>query len=233
MKKFGFIIFIIALILGVAIANLFPFGKVNASNFINFSFDRSIRGSGEQVSETRNVDEFKSVSASGIFRVEIVAQKEFSVAVDADKNLLPYIKTEVNNGKLQIYSEKSIKSKEAIRVRVSAPDIERVDASGATRVEVADLKNSSFVVDTSGASKVSVFGETADLNIDISGASNVDAAGLKANKVTVDSSGASRVSVNALNELNVEASGASKVTFTGSPATLNKRISGASKLSQK
>lgn len=232
MKKFGFIIFIIALIIGVVIANLFSFGKVNASNYINFSFDRSIKGSGNQVTETRNVDEFFSVDASGVFKVEIISQKDFSVSVDADDNLLPHIKTEVKNGELKIFSERRIKSSNPIRIRITAPNVERIEASGATNIDISDLKNSSFEVDTSGASKVKVSGETADLNIDISGAGNVNSSGLTSQKAKVDASGASRVSVNAVTELDVDASGASNVTFSGSPVTISKRSSGASKITQ-
>lgn len=232
MKKFGVLIFILALILGLAVANIFSFGKVNASDYFNFSFNRSVRGSGNIVSDQRNVGEFTSVDASGVYKIEIVAQKDFAVSVEADDNLLPFIKTEVSNGVLKVYSEKKIRSKNALRIRISAPNIEKIEASGATNIDLSGINNSSLELDTSGASKVSVAGETVAFKVDVSGASKINAAALKADKATIDASGASRVSVNAVSELNADASGASTISYTGSPVNLNNRATGAAKIKQ-
>ena len=88
MKKIGIIIFIVAVIVGCRLANFFSVGKSSAK-FFNFS----VNFGGEKVramliSETRNVSDFKEIDVGGVFEVEIVAQKDFSVEVEADDNLL-------------------------------------------------------------------------------------------------------------------------------------------------
>jgi hypothetical protein len=228
MKKIGFIIFLVALIIGVTFGNLFSWGKASARIF-NFSVNfGGVKGSGNVVNEKRNVADFDSIEVGGVFDVEVVAQKEFSVEIEADDNLLQHIRTEVKGGTLEISTDKSIKSSNAIRVRISAPDIERLQVSGASKLSLSNVKNDSLKIDASGASKLNVQGETRELEIELSGASKIEAEGLKAENVNVDGSGASSASVNVSGDLKADMSGASKVTYSGNPRNLEKSTSGAS-----
>jgi len=233
MKKIGIIIFIIALFIGLIFANVFSFGKTSA-RFFNFKVNfGGETGSGNLIKEKRDIAEFTQVDVSGAIQVEIVAQKDFSVEVEADDNLLPFIRTEVRGNVLRIETEKRINSKNPIVVRVSAPNIEDLDVSGASKVSMTNLSNESLQIHSSGASKINVDGTTVNLTINTSGASKIDTENLKAENVSVDSSGASNVSVSVSNELKVDASGASKIVYSGTPANIEKKINGASKVNQK
>lgn len=228
MKKIGFIIFIIALIIGVTFANFFSWGKTSAK-FFSFSVNfGGVKGSGNVQNEKRDVAEFNAIEVGGVFDVEVVAQKEFGVEVEADDNLLQFIRTEVKGGTLEISTDKRISPKGAIRVRISAPDIEKLQVSGASKLSLGNVKNDSLKVYASGASKLKVDGETRDLEIDLSGASKIEAENLKAENVNVDGSGASCANVNVSGDLKADLSGASKVTYTGTPRNLEKSTSGAS-----
>lgn len=228
MKKIGFIIFIVAIIIGVTFANFFSWGKTSARIF-NFSLNfGGIKGSGNVQNEKRNVANFNALEVGGIFEVEVVAQKDFSVEVEADDNLLQYIKTEVNGDTLEIRTEKSISPKNTIRVRISAPNIENLQVSGASKLSLANLKNDTLKVDASGASKINIGGETRNLEVELSGASKLDAENLKSENARIDGSGASNAAVNVSGDLRADLSGASKVTYTGNPRNLEKSTSGAS-----
>lgn len=232
MKKIGLIIFAVALLVGVIFANFVSFGKADLG-LMGFSFKRGVKGSGNVVTETRDISGFKALDVSGVFNVEIVAQKEFSVQIEADDNLIPLIKTEVNDGVLEISTEERIKSSSKMTIRISAPDIEKIQASGVAKVSLTELKNAALKIDTSGASKVTVAGETRDLNIEVSGASKIEAANLNSVNADIEASGASKVSVNVTGDLKADCSGASKVTYGGTPANVEKHASGASKIEQR
>lgn len=228
MKKIGIIVFIIALAIGVVIASVFSFGRA-AGNLFSFNIGfGGVKGSGNVQTEKRIVDNFKSVEVGGVFVVEITAQKDFSVEVEADDNLLPLIKTESNGETLKIETEQRFSSKRSIKVRISAPDIENLHISGASKISVTNLNNSAFRVDSSGASKIKVEGASEKFTVDMSGASKLEAENFKAEKVSVDASGASCATVSVLEDLKVDLSGASKVVYYGNPASLEKRTSGAS-----
>jgi hypothetical protein len=234
MKKIGIIIFIIALFIGLIFANIFSFGKTSA-RFFNFKFSiGSEKGSGNVAKETRNAMDFSQVDVDGgIFQVEITAQKDFAVEVEADDNLLPLIETEVRGNVLKIKSSKRIESRNPIIVRISAPNIEDLDASGASKVNLTNLSNENLQIHTSGASKVKVEGTTANLEIKVSGASKIEAENLQSENVSVKASGASNVSVSVSGDLKVNASGASNVSYSGTPKNLDRKTSGASNVRQK
>jgi hypothetical protein len=232
MKKIGIVIFIVAVLAGVVFANLFSFGRASGQLF-SFSFKSGIRGSGVAASEAREANDFTGVDVGGVFQVEITAGREFSVLVDADDNLLQYIKTEVNGDVLHIETTERINSTTPIRVRISAPDIESVGASGASKVTLNGVNNSNLSVDTSGASKVKIEGETAEVKVEVSGASSVDAESLKAKTAEVDASGASSVNLFVTERVVADASGASRISYSGNPTSVEKRTSGASRVHQK
>ena len=185
------------------------------------------------VTEKRDVAGFTAVDVGGVFKVEIIAQKDFAVEIEADDNLLPFITTEVEGGVLKIKTEKRITSHNPIRIRISAPNIEKIKSSGASNVTIANLKNSTLSIDSSGASKIYVEGETSKLTIDVSGASKINAENLKAVDANIEASGACHVDVNVSGELKSDASGASRIVYSGTPTNIQKKTSGASRVSPK
>jgi hypothetical protein len=233
MKKVGIIIFVITLAVGLVVSSLFSFGRTT-SRFFNFSFDfGSVKGSGQMGSAVRDLEGFNAVDVGGIFEVEITSQKNFEVEIEADDNLLPFISTEVVNGTLKIETEKKLKTSNPIRIRIYAPDINELDVSGVASVVLNNISNDALSIDSSGASKLTISGVTARLNADISGATKLYADELTVKNASVDASGASHISLNVTGTLNAEASGASKILYSGSPASVQKDVSGASSVSPK
>lgn len=233
MKKVGIMIFASALVVGLVASNLFSFGHVGGK-FANFSVKfGGVHGSGNIATEKRDVADFKCVDVGGIFQVEVVAGKEFSVEVEADDNLISHIETEVRGDTLYIETDRKIKSSNSLRVRITAPDIDKLDVSGVANVSLSGVKNDALTVHASGASKVSVSGETSQLNVDISGATKVHADDLKSVNAAVEASGASYAGVSVTGELNSDISGASRVEYSGTPSNLITKKSGASRVSAK
>ncbi|MEQ1606427.1 MAG: head GIN domain-containing protein [Pyrinomonadaceae bacterium] len=233
MKKIGIIVFVAALIIGVTVGSIFSFGK-SSRPFFNFSFNfKGVKGSGNTATDARNASGFKGVEVGGVFQVEVNAQKEFGVEVEADDNLLQYIRTDVRNGVLYIETSHKISPTSPIRVRVNAPEIEHLDVSGVANVTANNIKTGEFGIDSSGTSKVTVSGEARKLTVDVSGATKIDAENFQVGDATVDASGASSVLLNITGELKADASGASKILFTGTPSRVFKSTSGGSRVSPK
>jgi len=233
MKKLGILIFIFALILGVVVTNMFSFGQAAGSMF-HFNFDwKGVKGSGNVITDRRNVSGFHGVDVGGVYQVEITAQKEYSVTVETDDNLAALVKTEVDDGILRISSDGRISPKSTIRIKIGAPDIDSLEVSGVANVTVNGVKNNAISIDSSGASKISVSGETAKLTVDVSGATKVDANELKTGDATVDANGASNVSVNVSGTLKADASGASHVTYSGTPTSVQKSTTGVGSVTER
>lgn len=232
MKKIGIIVFTAAIILGITVSSFFSFGRLGEKIF-SCPFGSGVSGSGNLMTETRDIGDFNGIDVGGMFQVEIDAQKDFAVLIEADDNLLSLIKTEVRDGILHIESESKISSENAIRVKISAPDIESVEVSGVSKLSLAGIKNSELKINATGASKVTTTGETTSLTIDTSGASRVDANELRSENATVNTSGASYVSVFVFGQFTADASGASRVVYAGKPKSVEKNSSGGSRVKEK
>ena len=225
MKKIGLLVFIFALSIGLIFTPNCTF-----SGFDNIT---GIKGSGTSKTEQRNVTGFKRVDAGGAINVEVDAQKDFSVNVEADDNLLQYIKTEVNGDTLKIYSEGRISPSAKLNVKISMPEIEGINLSGASDGRISNVKADELELKVSGASEVSINGEAKTLEADASGASTINAENLKVEDANVEASGASKAMVSATNNLEADASGASKISYTGEPKNIKQNSSGASSISKK
>ena len=225
MKKFGLIIFVFALSIGAAVSTNCSFGNIK-----NLS---GVQGSGTSKTEKRNVTGFTKIDASGAVSVEVSVGNAFAVEVQADDNLLANIKTETSGDTLKIYSEDRISPKTTVAIRVSMPEIENFEVSGASNGNLTNVKADDLELKASGASKIKIGGTAKELNADASGASTIDAEGLRTENAKVEASGASKAFVTATDDLNVEASGASKIIYTGDPKNLKQNSSGASSITKK
>ncbi len=233
MKKIGILVFAVALVVGLVVVNIFSFGQTSG-RFFNFSVNfKGVKGSGNVSKDVRNAADFKGVDVGGVFQVEITAQKDFAVEIEADDNLLQYIRTDVRNGVLHIEADKKLRPSKPMRIRISAPAIDRLDVSGVANVTLNDVRSDALHIDSSGASKIRVTGEATKFTVDVSGATKVDAEELKVENANVEASGASKVAVSVTGELRADASGASKVTYTGSPLNVDRTTSGASRVGPK
>jgi hypothetical protein len=226
MKKISLAIFILALTIGLIFSTNCGFGGIN-------NFGEGVKGSGTSKTEQRNVTGFRAIEASGAVNLEVDAQKDFSVTVEADDNLLQYIKTEVSGDTLKIYSEGKISPTTKFNVKISMPALDGLDVSGASDAKIMNVKADSLELKASGASDVIINGEAKELKANASGASEINAENLRAENADVDASGASSATVSATNELNVEASGASKISYTGDPNNVKQNSSGASSINKK
>lgn len=226
MKKISLAIFISALLIGLLFS-----ANCNFKGVKNLT---GIKGSGTSKTEQRNVSGFKEIEANGAVNLEVDAsQSNFNVMVEADDNLLQFIKTEVSGDKLKIYSEGKISPTVKLNVKISMPALQALDINGASSANVTNVKTDSLDLKANGASEIIVSGEAQELQSDANGASKINADNLRAENADVEANGASSATVSATNDLKIEASGASKVTYSGDPKNVKQNSSGASSISKK
>jgi hypothetical protein len=217
----------------LAIGVLLSFALVVSGCSVMKRMGGEVVGSGNMKTEKREVPAFTSVATSGAFTVDVVCQKERSLSLEGDDNILPLVSTEVKGGTLYIDSQKSYSSKKPVVVRISVPDITGLTSSGAGEFTIANIKNEVLHIDISGAATVKATGETKNLTIKMSGAGSIQTSDLKATDVEVTMSGAGNADVYASNKLNADISGAGSVTYAGDPPTVNKNISGIGSIAKK
>lgn len=191
-----------------------------------------VRGSGVRKTEQRALAPFTAIETTGAFQVDVTCQKPASFEIEADDNILPLIQTEVSNGVLRVTTTKGYMSSGGILLRVTVPNLESIESSGAGKFQVSDLKNDNFKIRSTGASTFNASGMSKTVEIDSTGAGKIDAHNLQTQKADVNVTGAAAVDVSASDQLDVTVSGAGRVTYSGNPK-VNKRVSGAGQVKKR
>ena len=186
-------------------------------------------GTGKPVVETRRARAVTAAEFSGALKVEI-RQGAPALVVEAQKELLPHVRSSFESGRLRIWTEGSVQADSPIRVRLSTPSLAAIVANGATIVEVDTLAGKAVEVDATGASRIEASGKVDRLGVKVDGASHADLTGLRADAVRVEASGASGATVNAVRSLDATASGASTIRYQGHPALARAEATGASSI---
>ena len=210
-----------------------------------------VKGDGNVVKEDREVSGFTSLEVSGAFEVFLYQGKTESLTVEADKNLMELIVTEVKGDKLRIYTKENIKKATELNVYLTFEELEMIDISGAVSIEGEgvfefdelhldgsgaseinmEMNVSSLHADFSGASEIELSGTAGSASFDISGASEIDALDFKISHCELDVSGAAEAKVHVIDMLEVNVSGAASVRYKGDPR-VSQDVSGAGSIKE-
>ena len=191
-----------------------------------------ISGSGKRIVQKRDIGSFTSISTEGAFTIEVTCQKEPSLELEGDDNVLEFVKTDIGNNVLRLSNSKGYSVREPVKVKISVPNLEGLSVSGAGKIDIKGLNNDRFEIDAQGAPVINVSGSTKSINIDSSGAGQIDTHNLRASKAAVDVKGAASVEVDVAEQLDVTVSGPSSVIYRGDPV-VNKTIHGPGKVERK
>ena len=209
---------------------LYTFILVCAGQSYASGYNDCIKGSGNSKSENRNIPNFDSIEIDGAFDLVIDCQKKKSLKITGDDNLLKHIITEVRGNRLHIYSNASICSKIQLVVKISIQNINEINVSGATDINLTNLDNKHFLLEINGSGDVDLAGKTGTFEAVLSGASELHAKNLKADNVKIEINGASDAYVYASQKLDVEISGAGTLYYSGNPARITQDIAGVGEL---
>jgi hypothetical protein len=191
-----------------------------------------IKGSGKRETEKRQIAPFTAITTEGAFNIEVTCQKDLSLEVEGDDNVLDYVSTEVTNSVLRLKNTKSYSVNEPVRIKISVPNLEGLSVSGAGKIEIKGMNNEKFEIDSNGAPSIAVSGTTRLIDINTNGAGKIDTHNLRASRGIVESNGVSRVDVAVADQLDVTVSGPSSVFYQGDPV-VNKTVNGPGKVEKR
>lgn len=210
-----------------------------------------IKGNGNQKTETRTTAEYDEIKLQGYFDIDLVAGKEGSISIQAEENLMPYIKVEVEGNVLKIYQEKNknLQSSKGNKILITVPfdKISAVGLSGSGDINTKNsIKADKFIATLSGSGDlnleieandiearlsgsgdVRLIGKSDKLNIKLSGSGDVSATSLIAKNVDVAISGSGDIQVNCSGSLYARVSGSGNIIYTGEPSAKDTKVSGS------
>lgn len=200
--------------------------------------ERVIHGRGPVLIESRPVGHFTGVSNSTAAEVEILHGFTEGVFIRAQENLMPYVRTRVQNGVLRIYTDDvTLRPEHPIVVEVDIVTLRSMESSGsgfmrgqlidATRLEVntsgsgdidlPDLLADSLIIFNSGSGDVTAEGQVERLRLNMSAAGGVDTRDLEAFEADATISGSGSAVIRVRDYLRANLSGSGWLRYFGSP----------------
>lgn len=212
-----------------------------------------IKGNGNVVTKTRNVGNFDKIGVSGSFDVTLIKGNEGEIKIKIEDNLLPYLETIVEGGKLKLKWKKgtNISTTKGVYLTVYFKDINAVSLSGSGEIISKDMiKSDNFDlavagsgdidlnVDTknliaaiSGSGDIEVNGSADKFTASISGSGDIESFGLNSKKANIKISGSGDMEINVSEELFARVSGSGDIKYKGNPRKEDIKVSGSGEIS--
>ena len=187
----------------------------------------NIQGSGNIISESRELNNFTSIILLGSIDVNIKTSESNNCVVVADDNLIPYIKTEVINNKLNISLNESYSSEEKLVVNINTPNYDEVSLSGSGNINILDFKNNNLSLNISGSGNITGNGEVETLVVKINGSGNLMSKEIKSKSATITINGSGDGEVFASDSISAKINGSGNIKYFGNPENVDSIINGS------
>jgi hypothetical protein len=213
-----------------------------------------IEGNGHLKKATRQVSGYNAIASSGSWDVMVAYGESSSIQVEGDENLLEYIETSVENGKLSIKSKKNanLRSKNKITIYVSLTKLTgvslsgsgdiigsgkfsndgntdfRLSGSGSIKIDFSKIQK--VGVSISGSGNVRLSGSAGSVTAGISGSGNADCGEVICDEVSASISGSGNVNVNANKSIEARIAGSGNVYYKGAATDIQKHVAGSGRV---
>lgn len=174
-------------------------------------------GSGNILTEEREVDAFHAVVANGVGLLEIRSGATESLRITADDNILPLLTSEVSNGRLRLSSDGRFNTESNIRFEITVPDLDELVLAGVLGAEATGIDTDVFRANISGVSAAGLSGRAERQEVVVAGVSRYDARGLASRIVQIDVTGPSSAVVRVSDALRGSVLGGATLEYIGNP----------------
>lgn len=194
--------------------------------------NKTINGSGNVITEKRDVQNFDRVDLKGIGNLTITQGNEESLTITADENLMQYITSKVVNGTLEIGMEPNISltPSRKIEYKLEVKSVSGIQLSGFGNIESESLSGKDLEVILSGSGDINIGTIEGDsLLVRLSGFGNFHSKSIKSKTPTIEITGSGDINVEELeaDDLAVKISGFGNAILAGKVLTQDVQILGS------
>jgi hypothetical protein len=196
-----------------------------------FSSD-SIEGNGVPARDERMIATVPALEVNGTITVDVHVGPATSLVVEADSNLLPFIRTELRGDRLVIEKTRSFRTNHPVRVTYTVPRLTSVRHDGSGHLSVQELNGGPLVVEGRGSGSVLLTGRVSSLDVSQDGSGSIDATTLQSGGGNLSLNGSGRVVAGRMQGERVTANlnGSGQLRVTGAVRSLAARSNGSGHL---
>ncbi|MEW5993789.1 MAG: head GIN domain-containing protein [Candidatus Zixiibacteriota bacterium] len=184
-----------------------------ADNWFTRIFGAGVKGSGDLVTEERDLDTFTEIESEGSMDVRVRPGEKQEVLVRFDDNLIDLIKTEVEGSTLYIHSKGRYRSRHTCRLEITVSALERVTTRGSGDIDVSGFTSDVFDCCTRGSGDISIRDLTCgELRCDIGGSGDIALRNFQGELLECRIDGSGNIDADGLvNEIEIRVSGSGDV----------------------
>ena len=189
----------------------------------------AVQGNGSLAVENRATAAAPGFEVAGPFHVDARVGAAHSLEIEGDSNLLPMVRTESNGSTVRVWIEGNVNPRNTLRVRYTAPVMNRVVSTGSGVMTVSNLQGGAFSLSSTGSRSVQLSGKVERLDVSLTGSGSVNAAALSSSGANLNLIGSGRVTLGPVNGDSVTANlrGSGDLAATGAVKSLNARVHGS------
>lgn len=213
-----------------------------------------LKGNGITQEQERNPGEFSGIISEGDYDVYIIVDSVYKVVIEADENLIPYIRTVVKSNRLVIDNgtRRCLRNdgNVPINIYVHTPEVTyaalegsgviycdyliygdylRIELTGSGVVDIRDIDVTELDVLLTGSGDIELWGIAGTGDLNISGSGKIKAYHLEQDECSANITGSGDMYVFVYDLLNAVISGSGNIFYRGNPH-INIKITGSGSL---
>ena len=191
---------------------------------------KTIKGSGNLISESRELIDFTSLELIGSIDVNMTSGNEYSCIVEGDDNLIPLIKTEVKGQKLKISTKENYSTKEGLVVNIIAIEYEKVSIIGSGDIMITDVDHEALSLNISGSGNIIATGKVQKLIANVNGSGDLMLSELKSDYATITINGSGDAEIWTSESLSAIVNGSGDIEYYGDPKIVQSKVNGSGEI---
>jgi hypothetical protein len=144
-------------------------------------------------SERRAISAAPGLEVMGNITVDVKVGPTPMLEVSGDTTMLSLVHTEMAGDTLKIWPDKNMMGE--MRVRVTTPQVMRINVGGDARLSVSDLNGAQLTVVKDGSGAMHLSGRVTNLDMQVAGSGNVNATALHTGNASVNLNGSGHLSL--------------------------------------
>lgn len=210
-------------------------------------FGCGIEGSGNVITELRNLQSFTGIDLRNTANVYITRGDVQEIKIEAEDNIVPLIFTEIKNDELVIRCQEDIHTTRAVNIFITVKNLCLMELSGSGSMVTrsffscdhmnvrlsgsgdikASINTKSLKATLAGSGNMELNGSAVESDVRISGSGDVNAQQMRSFTSAVSISGSGSGKVDVANDLTVNITGSGNVLYLSEPGHIQSRITGS------
>ncbi len=194
---------------------LVPLAALLASCEIASDINR-LEGEGNVITEDRYVGDFSKVESKIAADIEVIESDESGIVISAQKNLIPFLETDVKSGTLEIsFGDYSVQTDSLILIKVYTSTLNEFELTGVGNID-SQLPLNSIIL--TGVGNIVAHGATDNVYVRITGSGNVNLYDMPVETAELSITGVGNIKVYVSELLDISISGMGNVFYKGNPS---------------